>query len=283
MRLMGYSVMAALIVGGALSVTAEGTTLKALFDMNALKTRIGTLILGAGILDDIFEILFLVMTISFISHAAVAFVSLSLDIILFIAVIYLIYLLLPLFFHIVGAPRSKIDTFSLIIIICISIALMSEYIGLGALIGAFIAGLLVSRFTHKEKHYEDIIENMKYMTFGFIIPFFFISIGLQFDTPAIIHSWWLAAVLLIVATAGKFIGAAAIKPFSKLGWRAIGIIGWGMNSRGAVELVIADIALQNGLIGSDLFSAIVSTAVITSLMFPVALRQMLKKDRKALQ
>ena len=89
--------------------------------------------------------------------------------------------------------------------------------------------------------------------------------------------------LIAIAFLGKIIGTLVVKPFSKLSTKQLYIIGWGMNSRGAVEWVIALLALKHGLIGQEVFSAIVAMAIITTLVFPFVLQHEIKHDPKAME
>lgn len=108
-----------------------------------------------------------------------------------------------------------------------------------------------------------------------VVPFFFLSIGLNFEIEDLFLNPLVFFVILITATPGKIVGTMATKPFTNLKNRQLYLIGWGMNSRGAVELVIASIALP--LLPIEVFSSIVAMAIITTLVFPLILRYEIKK------
>jgi Kef-type K+ transport system membrane component KefB len=283
MILMGYSNLSAIVLGACLSLTAEGTTVKILLDMKALNTKVGTILLGAGIIDDIFEIIFLSVVLVLAQKSFEKLVWFPVEIFAFIAITYLAYKFIPKLIRLIQIEKTRVADFTVLLIIVITIALISTRLSLGPVIGAFAAGIIINILHHKNKrhkqHYEEV-EEFKTMTFGLIIPFFFINIGLHFDVASLINNIGLVILVLVVATAGKIIGALVAKPLTDLSWKQSYLVGWGMNSRGAVELVIAEIARMSGLISSELYSAIVIMAVFTTMLFPVILRAMIKKDRK---
>jgi Kef-type K+ transport system membrane component KefB len=145
-----------------------------------------------------------------------------------------------------------------------------------------MAGLFFGRKTIDEPAYDDVRSKTSAMTFGFLAPIFFASVGLNLDFSAVLVVPAFVAWLLLAAFVGKFIGAG-------IAARAIGLtrpeaaaVGAGMSARGAVELVIADIALEAGLfevmpgsapVVEHIFSAVVIMAVLTTLVTPVLLKR----------
>ena len=87
-------------------------------------------------------------------------------------------------------------------------------------------------------------------------------------------------MLLILAAAmiGKILGAFVARPFVNLKTKQLHLIGWGMNSRGVIELILANFALSHGLINRDLYSAIVFMTIVTTLTFPFVFKKMIKKN-----
>ena len=126
---------------------------------------------------------------------------------------------------------------------------LSKNFELGPIIGAFIAGIIIHLSEHRKYEHKENIKELEAMTFALIIPFFFINIGLHFDFASLTQNIWLVILVLLIATAGKLLGALIATPFTDLRLSQTHLIGWGMNSRGAVELVIAEIARIKSLIG----------------------------------
>ncbi|MBN2566470.1 cation:proton antiporter [Candidatus Woesearchaeota archaeon] len=279
MKAAGYSTTPALVVGACLSITAEGTTIKTLIDVNALTTKVGTIIIGAGLLDDVFEVLFLSLVLMFAqgSTAQVAFFPAKL--LLFVLVAYGSYRLFPKLFRLIQKEHSRVTTFTSMIIFALIVAVVSTKLDLGPIIGALLAGIIIK---HTEKYREDFLENLReleLMTFGFIIPFFFINIGLLFDVSTFVGNFWIILFVFFVGLVGKIAGALIMTPFTDLSFKQTYLIGWGMNSRGAVELVIAEIARQAGLLPPEIYTAIVVMAVTTTLIFPFVMKHTIKSDR----
>lgn len=110
----------------------------------------------------------------------------------------------------------------------------------------------------------------------FIVPFFFISIGLHFDFSSVLIDWMLL-VILTIAISGKLIGSFLTKPFLSFNWKQLHLIGWAMNSRGAVELALALIAFKSGLIPVNLYSGLIVMAIVSTIVFPFIITNMVKK------
>jgi len=285
LRLLGYSVIASLVFGGALSVTAEGTTVKVLMDANALNTKLGAVIVSAGAIDDIFEVLFLsLVTIVGFGGTVFQLVYLPLEFLVFAAVTLIFFRLVSKALQRVERKGSDVELFSLVIIFVLVVASLSEALEMGYLLGAIISGFLlqISMKRLQKKDEEEIITATKLITLAFVVPFFFVNIGLNFNYDYLVGNLPLFLFTVVIAFLGKIIGTVIIKPFSKLSLKQLYLIGWGMNSRGAVELVIALLALNHGLITQEIFSALVATAIVTTLVFPFALQHEIKNDPAAL-
>jgi Kef-type K+ transport system membrane component KefB len=85
-------------------------------------------------------------------------------------------------------------------------------------------------------------------------------------------------IIIGIAMAGKLAGTFLTKPFTKLNWKQLHLIGWGMNSRGAIELALALIAFRSALIPVELYSSLVIMALTTTLIFPFVITRMIKKE-----
>jgi Kef-type K+ transport system membrane component KefB len=285
LRLIGYSVIASLVFGGALSVTAEGTTVKVLMDANALNTKLGAVIVSAGAIDDIFEVLFLSMvTIVGFGGSVFQLVYLPVEFLVFAAVTFVLFRIVSKVLQRVERKGSDVELFSLVIIFVLVVASLSEALKMGYLLGAMISGFLlqISMKRLQKKDEEEIITATKLITLAFVVPFFFVNIGLNFNYDYLVGNMPLLLGTIAIAFLGKIVGTVIVKPFSKLSLKQLYLIGWGMNSRGAVELVIALLALNHGLITQRVFSALVAMAIITTLVFPFVLQHELKNNPAAL-
>jgi len=220
---LGFSLFTSLAVGISMAITAEATKARVLIELNKLDTRVGSLMMGAGILDDI--------------------LGLSM------------FALLSYFFT--GNFATK------------------EFIKTMAAISAFFLGILANKLVGREKLIMNYIEKF---LLHFLIPFFFISMGIHFSFQSLALDPWLLIIVIGIAISGKIVGSLFAKPFVKMSWRQLYLVGWGMNSRGAVELAIAFLALQAGLLSVDVYSNLVIMALTTTIIFPFIFKRMIKKD-----
>ena len=132
----------------------------------------------------------------------------------------------------------------------------------------------------KTKVFHDVQNKIKGITTGFLAPIFFVSIGLSLDITAITAVPLFVIGLIFVATIGKIIGAGLPAKLIGLSTSQSLAVGNAMNARGAVELIIADIALRAGLfeipgdsvIISNLFSAVVIMTIVTTIISPIILK-----------
>ncbi|MFH1401252.1 MAG: cation:proton antiporter, partial [Nanoarchaeota archaeon] len=204
---------------------------------------------------------------------------LPVKLIAFVVVTYLTYRIFPAILRGIRKERSRIATFSGVLIFCLIVASISQKLGLGTMVGAFIAGIIIHLSEHKKWEHLEIVKELEIFTFAFIIPFFFINIGLNFDYTSLTTNLWLTAVIVIVGTAGKLLGSMLVTPWTSFSLQQTHVIGWGMNSRGAVELVMAQIARDNGLITSDVYSGLIVMAILTTLAFPFIVKGIISRNR----
>lgn len=282
--ILGFDRITSLILGMCLSVTAEGTKAALLAEMNMIKTRVGSIMLEAGILDDFFEVLFLT-TVLFLSQESVseAYVSFPVRIVAFIAIIFLAFRFVPRLIRFLERSKDGVGLFSGTIIIMLIAAIASEMAGLGSIIGAFMAGILMQKSFLKTYDRDKEERTLHILSFSLVIPFFFAFIGFNMQFDAIIHAPILTMIILAAALFGKIGGTLLAYPFTNLSFAQLHLIGWGMNSRGVMELVIAEIAVSHGLITQQLYSIIVFIAIATTVIFPFVIRHMVKNDPKIME
>ena len=144
----------------------------------------------------------------------------------------------------------------------------------GAVI-AFFIGILVQKNIGRHNNIVKFIG--KALTI-LIIPFFFIAMGIHFDLASIISFPGLFLIVLSVAVIGKLGGTFLALPFTHFTWKQHYLIGWAMNSRGAVEIAISIIAFKLGLISSDLYSALIAMALVTTMIFPIVIANMMRTE-----
>lgn len=286
-----YKLAQTLFLGVALAVTAVPVAVKVLLDLGKLDSPAGKIIVSAAVLDDIFSLILLAVLTGVIKTGglpdATEFAILIGKVLLFFAITFVIgYYLFPL----LGKKLAKyINTekfeFSLLLVIALLFAVLAELLGMHFIIGAFVAGVFFVRSGVQHKVFDTVSNSINAITTGFLAPIFFVSIGLHLELSAFLSIPVFVVVLLLIATIGKLAGAGFPAYWSGLSKRESLIVGNGMNARGAVELIIADIALRAGIfdlpkgdpIIEGMFSAVVIMAIMTTLLTPIALKVLIKK------
>ena len=280
-------------IGIALAVTAVPATVRILIDLDLLKQRIGQVIVAAAVFDDILSLILLAWLTGLIeAGGGASLVDVAIiagKVMLFFAVV------LPIgrfMYPKIGKHMKKVHVrefdFSVTVIIAIAFGLLAHVLGLHLIIGAFTAGVFFGPGVVGEETFNSVRSKVSGITFGFFAPMFFASIGFELDLSAVSKAPMFLAAIIAVAFVGKLIGAGAGALFSGLPKRESFAVGIGMSARGAVELVIAGIALDAGMfdmpnggsrIGESLFSSIVIMAVVTTLMVPIILKWVMRSNR----
>jgi Kef-type K+ transport system membrane component KefB len=156
-------------------------------------------------------------------------------------------------------------------IVMLGLAALAAAIGLAAIIGAFLAGMVVGESSEKEALEQDVAPVAAFFT-----PFFFGFIGAQVDLAGL-GSWNAVAILLgvtVIAILAKFVGA--FLGSVDLGARRATAVGWGMVPRGEVGIVVAGLGLSMGAIDGQLYSVVVGMAILTTLIVPPFLPSLLR-------
>lgn len=285
----GLKLVQSLFVGTALAITAVPVAVKILMDMGKLKTKVGQMIVSAALFDDILSLILLAALLGVIRTGEIpglaAFAMLAAKIALFFAITVGIGLyVIPRVGHLIG--RAKVAEFELtaLLVGALGYAWLAELLGLHFILGAFMAGLFFTRTVTDKQIFEGVKSKVSGITSGFLAPVFFASIGLHLDLGALTEIPVFLGALILVALAGKLVGAGLVAYLTGMGPRDATAVGMAMSGRGAVELIIADIALRGGVFSApdptppivvNLFSAVVIVAVVTTLIAPFSMRRIL--------
>ena len=283
----------ALFLGTALAITAVPVAVKILIDLDQLNTPTGETIVSAAIFDDVLSLVLLAALLAVVQTGHFPDVPelllLGGRILLFFAVtVVLGVFVIPRLSRWIGAARVAEFDLSAVLILALGYGFLAEQLGLHFILGAFMAGLFFNRTTLEKARFEQVKTQVSGINSGFLAPVFFASIGLHLDLEALGQIPVFVLLLIVVAFAGKLLGAGVIARLSGLSTRAAAAVGVAMSGRGAVELIIADIALRGGVFSqpdppppvvANLYSAVVVVAVTTTLVTPVLLRWVLGPGR----
>lgn len=285
-----YKFAQSLFLGTALAITAVPVSIKVLMDLGMLESRIGKMIVSAAVIDDVLSLILLAVLTAILRTGSLPDMQ---GLLLLVAKAILFFVMVSLigryFFPPVGRwlkkARAEEFEFSMLLIAAFGYAVLAEALGMHFILGAFMAGLFFGRGTIDPETHGIIEQKVRALTTGFLAPIFFASIGLHLDLSALQNIPVYVLGLIAIAIVGKVLGAGLPALLGGLSRRESLAVGTAMNARGAVELVIADIALRADLFSLPepppaeiqyLFSAIVIMAVVTTLITPMTLRKVLQ-------
>jgi Kef-type K+ transport system membrane component KefB len=266
----------ALFVGTAMSISAIPVIAKVLMDMKIIRRDIGQITLAAGMIDDTVGWILLSVVAGLATSGSVDVTTVGRSIISVLAVIVVAFtagrrfvaaVIRGLDNHI-GGDMIKITA---LMVLALAFGSITDWLHLEAVLGAFIAGILVGQVKRFDDRLRHIFEQA---ALGIFAPVFFAYSGLKVDLGRLMEPKVLGVGLIVlgVATVGKFVGAYAGARVSRLGhWQALSL-GAGMNARGAMEIIVATIGYSRGILTSEMYSIILMVAVATSLMAPPLLR-----------
>jgi mannitol/fructose-specific phosphotransferase system IIA component (Ntr-type) len=155
-------------------------------------------------------------------------------------------------------------------------AAFTEWIGIHAVFGSFMVGVALGDSEHMRKRTQETLE--QFVSFIFA-PLFFVSIGLKVDFVTSFDPM-LTALVLVIAMVGKVAGCGFGARASGMPWRESWAIGFGMNARGAMEIILALLAMQYGIIGERMFVALVIMALATSIASGPVMQMILRKPKQ---
>ena len=268
---IGEEPASAVFVGAALVATSVGITSAVLLDLDVLATRASRTILGAAVVDDILAMILLAVAVGVAADGGPDVASIAVVVALAVAFVVLFAVggtrLMRKWPTLLSRPRFSESPFLPAVILCLGVAALAAGIGLAAIIGAFLAGLMVSETT-RHHPLEDEVAPL----YAFFPPFFFAFIGIELSLGALVDARGLAllAALTALAVATKFVGGWL--GARSLGARDAAFVGVGMVPRGEVGIIVAGIGRAAGVIDDALFAAIVGMSVVTTLLVPPLLR-----------
>lgn len=281
----GMGVSKSLFVAMGMSITAIAVNARVLHDMGLTKKRVTPVIIGASIIDDIMSLAFFTAIIETATHNGVfnlfIFAEMGVRVIVFFAITITVGIYVyPKIGRYFSAREAKGFTFALIMALLFGV--MAEAAGLHIIIGAYLAGLFVREGVVDRELFNKISDRFVSITYGFIGPIFFVSLSFHVTFDIFRTELFFILVLLAAAVLGKFFGGGAGAMLGGMNRKEACIVGCAMNGRGAVELVIASIGLEMGVIGDDIFSILVFIAFLTTMLPPLSLSWYLKRVQEDL-
>jgi Kef-type K+ transport system membrane component KefB len=279
-RWFGFDTSRALLIGVALSATSIAITADTLRELGRLKAPEAKLIIGAAVIDDVLALLALSLTDQ-LGHGIVeplAITLMAVKAVLFISVgAWLGQILLLRLSEKIDrsalAERSPEFIFVLGLLTAFVYALAAEFLGLSAIVGAFVAGVVFEGIHVNKSRSVHIGAEYVRASFGAV---FFVSLGVLADMRTLgMDTLIFAGALTLVAFLSKLIGCGLSARATGIATKESLIIGVGMAPRGEVAMVIALLALNRGIIEQPAYVALVLMALVTTLVVPILLRNWL--------
>ena len=262
----------AMFMGAALTATSVGVTVALLREFNMIGARFAQIIIGAAVIDDVLGLLVLSFVINVTGGAGFAIEPL-----IFTGLSALVFLLGSVlagkyFVDYLDKKEMSQKRFLLVLALMLMYAYVAEFIQLSAIVGAFLAGIVLNRSRHINE-----IEDKTYGLELLFMPVFFISLGLLVDVGAL----WQYAIPIIaltaIAFATKFVPCGLAALWAKLSRKEALAVGVGMVPRGEVALIVASIGLSTSVLTVAQYSIISAMALLTTFVVPPILVRVLRK------
>jgi Kef-type K+ transport system membrane component KefB len=270
---LGESTETSVFLGAALAATSAGITSATFLDLGIARSPAARTVLGAAVVDDVLALILLSVAVGMAADGGVDAGNIALSLALAIAFVAFFALggtrLLQSRPQLLDAPRFADSPLLPAVILCLGLAAFSAQIGLAALIGAFLAGMIVA----ETKDQNPIEEEVKPL-YAFFPPFFFAFIGIELDLDSLLggHALLLLVTVTALAIVTKLIPAYLAA--RGLGREQARIVGVGMVPRGEVGIVVASIGAAEGVVEPELFGVVVGMSILTTLFAPFALRRL---------
>ncbi|MFC4542500.1 cation:proton antiporter [Halosolutus amylolyticus] len=279
---IGATIEQSLFVGIAMAATSLATKSRILVDLDILDTRIAGVLLGGALLSDVGVMVVFAGIMGFIETGDVTIVGLGLvagKALLFFAVALVIGdRFLPYLWgrlQVWMAHHEFVDktsAFTIALVVALVFAFFAALADLHMIIGGFVAGLFLRQAELERDIYEHMYNVIYDLAMGFFAPIFFVSVAFELTLDVFTQRLDLLVLVLVAAFAGKIVGSWLFALPTKLSSREGLVIGFGMNGRGTVEIVIVTVALSAGVIGQELFSVLVFMAIFTTTLVPPSVK-----------
>lgn len=268
--LFGMTAVEGVFIGVILCATSVSISVETLREIDKLKTKQGVAILSAAVIDDVIGIVLLSLVTGFVKPGeGQSTVMLILKILVFfvlavVAGVIVVKSAKRLF-------RTKVITgqiATVALIFCLIMGFISEELGVAAITGAYIAGIILSVTPYRHK----VTKSVQEVSYTLLTPIFFVVTGMKVDVNYLAKGWVLGLALLAAAVIGKLLGCGMIARLAGFPGNEALQIGIGMVPRGEVVLIITDMGLRLGVIPNSVFAAVIFIILATTIITPPILK-----------
>lgn len=268
-----------IFVGLCIAITALPVSVRILMDLGKLQTDIGQKIIGAAVMNDVISLLMLGVIVDVKGAGPVSrSLLVSLGLALLKAIVFMVGFVAVsrlikrhsgkrflrsrnLVDRLVVHLKGKESLFAVVFLFVMAFAAFSQILGLDFVVGAFFGSMLLSYAVLGRANFEEVQKTASNVTMGFLGPIFFAAIGLEFDASSL-KNWRLVVAVLVAAFVSKIFGGYLGGRMAKMSSNESWALGIGLNGRGIMELVIANIALAKGFIDQQLFTVLILMATV---------------------
>jgi Kef-type K+ transport system membrane component KefB len=272
----------ALFMGVSMSVTAFPVLARILTDRRLQKTSMGVTALTCAAVDDATAWCLLALVVSVISAKMGTALSTVLLTLAYIAFIFVVVRPLMEWVARRHEDDERISQGVLALVLCALLfsGLMTEFIGIHAIFGAFLIGAVIP---HHSRVARDLTDRLQDVVVVFLLPAFFAFTGMRTEINLLngVQNWVLCGIIILVASAGKFGGTTIAARLVGLGWREGAALGILMNTRGLMELIVLNIGLDLKVISPTLFAMLVVMALVTTFATTPILHVILRGGARA--
>lgn len=278
------SLMVSLFIGGTLTATSIGITVRVLGDLKRQHSKEGQIVLGAAVLDDVMGVVLLALLYEFSTGGGVSLVNTGKVLVFVVA----FFVLAPAAAKLISVVIKRFDESSeipgliptSIVSLVLFFAWLAHAIGAPELLGGFAAGLALSRrfflplgvALHADEAFAERIETQMKPIVQLFTPIFFVMVGLSLNLREIdwgsTFIWFFSLSLLVAAVAGKLLGALLLQE----SWPTRWMIGTAMIPRGEVGLIFAELGRESGICSNEIYAAMVIVIALTTLLPPFVMK-----------
>jgi Kef-type K+ transport system membrane component KefB len=277
MILLGFNNIESLFIATAILATSVGISVKVLKDLGLIKHKVAYIVLGAAVLDDILALIVLALVKGL---ARGEFHTLEFSLLVAESIVFVGFLTLwgPKLAKRTRRWIEKLNMpegpFVISVILCLGLALLADVIGLAAIIGAFMAGIMIDELAGV----YDLENKVQYVT-EFLLPFFFVMMGAHLDPLVFLNPRLLFLTLLVTAVAvlSKIFGSALA--CWKEDWKVRIQTGVCMVPRGEVGIIVGLVGISSGIITQEIYSVVLGMSLLTTLITPPLILLAFKKER----
>lgn len=280
----GRALLEALFIGGTLTATSIGITIRVLADLHRHRSHEAQVVLGAAVIDDILGVVLLAILYEFSVGGGVSYINAG-KVLLFIG---LFFVLAPILARLISGVIRRFDQVSqtpglvptMVVSLVLFFAWLSHEVGAPELLGGFAAGLALSRrfflpfgvALHHDPAFADQIDRQMRPIIYLFVPIFFVMVGLSLNLRTIDWTspfiWAFSSALIGVALLGKLLSAL----FVREPWATRFVVGLAMVPRGEVGLIFAELGRTSGILDNEVYAALIIVIAFTTVAAPLLLK-----------